>query len=257
MGSMTNALLLTFDNDIATVTMNRPDVHNAFDEGLIESLANAFDDLARRDDLRAVILRGEGKSFSAGADLNWMRRAAGFTQEQNKNDALALAGMLNKLNTLPQVTIACVQGAAFGGGLGLVSCCDVVIAAQEAVFALSEVKLGLIPATIGPYVIQAIGQRQARRFFQTGERFTAQKAHEIGLVHELASNEKMEDILLRILGELGKNGAQAMRAAKRLCADLAGSDVLPDVRNETAARIAAIRKGPEAQERLKAFLENR
>lgn len=254
---MTKSVLLQIEKDIATVTMNRPEVHNAFDETVIAALTTTFDNLASRDDIRVVVLRGEGKSFSAGADLNWMKRASHFTEAENKRDALALAGMLNKLNTLPQLTIACVHGAAMGGGLGLVSCCDIVIAAPEAVFALSEVKLGLIPATIGPYVIQAIGQRQARRFFQTGERFSAQRAYEIGLVHELALNEKIGDILLRILSEVSKNGANAMCAAKRLCFDLAGSDVPVDVMNDTAARIAKIRTGDDAQNRLKAFLEKR
>lgn len=254
---MSDCVLLQIENDIATVTMNRPEVHNAFDESVIAALSDAFDDLAKRDDIRAVVLQGEGKSFSAGADLGWMKRAAGFTQEQNKKDALALAGMLNKLNMLPQMTIACVQGVAMGGGLGLVSCCDIAIADKGAVFALSEVKLGLIPATIGPYVIQAIGARQARRFFQTGERFSAAKAFEIGLVHELAEAETMNDILLRILSELGKNGAQAMREAKRLCHDLAGAKLSQSVMDDTAARIAAIRKGDEAQGRLGAFLEKK
>lgn len=254
---MSESVLLSFDQGVASITLNRPDVHNAFDETVIAALATAFDDLAKRDDIHAVVLRGEGKSFSAGADLNWMKRAAGFSEAENKRDALALAGMLDKLNTLPQLTIARVHGAAMGGGLGLVSCCDIAIAAPEAVFALSEVKLGLIPATIGPYVIHAIGQRQARRFFQTGERFSAQKAYEIGLVHELAESGKIDDVLLRILEELGKNGAQAMRAAKRLCFDLAGSAVPDSVKNDTAARIATIRTGTEAQGRLKAFLEKR
>lgn len=254
---MTDSVLLHIDNDIATVTMNRPEVHNAFDEQVIAALSKTFDALAGRSDIRAVVLKGAGKSFSAGADINWMKRAASFTEEENRRDALALAGMLGKLNSLPQTTIACVQGAAMGGGLGLVTCCDIVIAGPEAVFALSEVKLGLIPATIGPYVIEAVGQRQARRFFQTGERFNAQKACDIGLVHELAAEGNMEDILLRILNELGKNGARAMRDAKRLCFDLAGSRVSQEVMNDTAARIAGIRTGDEAQSRLKAFLEKR
>jgi methylglutaconyl-CoA hydratase len=165
--------------------------------------------------------------------------------------------MLHTLNSLPQVTIARVHGAAMGGGLGLVSCCDIVLAAPEAVFALSEVKLGLIPATIGPYVVRAIGERQARRYFQTGERFSAQKAHEIGLVHEIAGDEGLDDILLRILNELGKNGARAMRSAKRLCFDMCGADLCESLIKDTASRIAAIRTGEEAQERLKAFLDKK
>lgn len=254
---MTDPVLLQIENDIATVTLNRPELHNAFDDVMIERLASVFGSLEKRMDIRAIVLRGEGKSFSAGADLNWMKRAAQYSEAENRSDALALAWMLHTLANLPQTTIACVQGAAMGGGLGLASCCDIVIAAPDSVFALSEVKLGLIPATIGPYVIRAIGERQARRFFQTGERFSAQKAYEIGLVHELADTENIDDILLRILHELGKNGALAMRAAKCLCFDLAGAEISETLIHETASRIAAIRTSDEAQERLKAFLWKR
>lgn len=253
---MTDSVLLSFDNQIASLTLNRPQVHNAFNAEMIEALSNACDDIAKRDDMRAVVIRGEGKSFSAGADLNWMKDSIHFSKEQNREDAVKLAEMLNKLNTLPQLTIACVQGAAMGGGFGLVSCCDVVIAGPEAKFSLSEVKLGLIPATIGPYVIQAIGQRQARRFFQTGERFDAAKAHEIGLVHMLASERlSIDELLSGLLEEISKNGSYAMRAAKKLCFDLSGSYVPESVMDNTAERIAAIRTGDEAQERLNKFFK--
>lgn len=249
---MTDSVLLTYDHDIATITLNRPEVHNAFNAGMIERLSAACDQIAARDDIRAVVLRGEGKSFSAGADLNWMKDSVAFSKEENRNDALALAGMLNRLNTLPQLTIALVHGAAFGGGFGLVSCCDVVLAGEKALFSLSEVKLGLIPATIGPYVIQAIGPRQSRRFFQTGERFGAVKALEIGLVHEIGN---LDHLLETLIDEIRKNGPAAMRAAKKLCFDLSGSYISEAVRENTAERIAAIRTGEEAQERLKAFLD--
>lgn len=249
---MDNSVLLKFENDIATITLNRPEVHNAFNAAMIARLTAVCDEIAARDDIRAVILRGEGKSFSAGADLNWMKESVEFSKEENRNDALALAGMLNRLNTLPQLTIALVHGAAFGGGFGLVSCCDVVLAGEKALFSLSEVKLGLIPATIGPYVIQAIGPRQARRFFQTGERFGAQKALEIGLVHEVGD---IEVLLAGLLDDIAKNGSYAMRAAKKLCFDLSGAYISEAVRENTAERIAAIRTGEEAQERLKKFLE--
>lgn len=249
---MDSFALLTFDNDIATITLNRPEVHNAFNAEMIAQLSDICDELAGRNDIRAVILRGEGKSFSAGADLNWMKESVEFSKEENREDALALAGMLNKLNTLPQLTIALVHGAAFGGGFGLVACCDYVIAAEKALFSLSEVKLGLIPATIGPYVIQAIGPRQARRFFQTGERFGAVKALEIGLAHEIGD---IEELLASALEEISKNGSYAMRAAKKLCFDLSGAYVSEAVMENTAERIASIRTGEEAQERLKKFLE--
>lgn len=253
---MIDSILLTFDNEIATLTLNRPNVHNAFNAEMIEALSNASDDLAVRNDIKAVIIRGEGKSFSAGADLNWMKDSVNFTKEQNKEDALALAQMLNKLNTLPQLTIAIVHGAAFGGGFGLASCCDIVIAGPKALFSLSEVKLGLIPATIGPYVVQAIGARHARRFFQTGERFGSHKAYDIGLAHETAeSDDEIKQILHNILNEIAKNGANAMKEAKKLALDLSSGDITPEIMNDTATRIATIRTGDEAQERLDAFLK--
>lgn len=251
-------VLVEVKNNVATLTLNRPDVHNAFDEHMIAALTRHFDDLAVREDVRVVVLKGEGKSFSAGADLNWMKRAAGFTKEQNKADAIALATMLHKLNTLPKLTLAMVQGAAMGGGFGLVSCCDIVIAAADAKFALSEVKLGLIPATIAPYVIAAIGPRYARRYFQTGERFSGTQAHAIGLVHELADVvEDMPLLLGNILDQVAANGPQAMAASKKLCLDLAGKAVTPEIMDDTASRIASTRAGAEAKEGLGAFLEKR
>ena len=252
---MTDSVLLSFDNQIASLTLNRPDVHNAFNAEMIAALSDAFDGIAARDDIRTVVIRGEGKSFSAGADLNWMKDSINFTKEQNKDDAVKLAQMLNKLNTLPQLTIALVHGAAMGGGFGLVSCCDLVIAGPKALFSLSEVKLGLIPATIGPYVVQAIGPRHARRFFQTAERLDARKAYDIGLAHETAqSDDQMNEILASILDIVGKNGPNAMRASKKLALDLSDGDVSPETMNDTAQRIADIRTTIEAQERLNKFL---
>lgn len=253
-----NIVLMDVQNGVATITLNRPDTHNAFDEHVIAALSGKLDVLRLEKDVHAVVLRGAGKSFSAGADLNWMKRAAGFTETQNKADALVLAGMLNKLYTLPIVTIACVQGAAMGGGLGLASCCDIVIADKDALFALSEVKLGLIPATIAPYVLRAIGERQARRYFQTGERFSGARAYEIGLVHELADgSDDIEVKLQAILKLLAANGPQAMKDAKKLCHDLAGQPMTPELMDDTASRIARTRAGGEAKEGLSAFLEKR
>lgn len=248
---MTSSIKLTIENDIATLTLNRPEVHNAFHAEMIAELSQTFDGIAQRPDIKVIVIKGEGKSFSAGADLNWMKDSIEFSKEDNRRDAIALAEMLNKLNTLPQLAVACVHGAAMGGGFGIVSCCDYVIANDKAIFSLSEVKLGLIPATISPYVIQAIGQRQARRFFQTGERFGANKAKEIGLVHEVGD---IEQLLESVLNTIASNGPAAMRMSKKLCFDLSGSYVSEGVMNETANRIAEIRTTQEAQERLAKFL---
>lgn len=251
-------VLMDVKDGVATITLNKPDTHNAFDEHMIAALSGKFDALHLHKDVYALVLRGAGKSFSAGADLNWMKRAAAFTEQQNKADALVLAAMLNKLYTLPIVTIACVQGAAMGGGMGLVSCCDVVIADKDALFALSEVKLGLIPATIAPYVLRALGERQSRRYFQTGERFNGQHAFDIGFVHEVTTGAaEAEARLADLLKGLAANGPQAMREAKKLCHDLAGQDITPALIDDTATRIARTRAGMEAKEGLTAFLEKR
>lgn len=255
---MTDIVLMNVVDGVATITLNRPDTHNAFDEHVIAALSGKLDVLRLEKSVRVLVLRGEGKSFSAGADLNWMKRAAGFTEQQNKADALVLAAMLNKLATLPIVTIACVQGAAMGGGLGLASCCDIVIADKDAMFALSEVKLGLIPATIAPYVLRAMGERHARRYFQTGERFNGQRAYEIGFVHELVSGaDDMNDRLQNILKIIAANGPHAMKEAKKLCLDLAGQPITPELIDDTANRIARTRAGMEAKEGLSAFLDKR
>ena len=251
------------DDGIAWVTLNRPDVHNAFDDHMIAALTGSWERLGTMDDVTAVVLRGEGKSFSAGADFNWMKRAAGYSEAQNRDDALKLAQMLHKLYTLPKLTVACVHGAAMGGGMGLVCCCDIVIAEESAKFALSEVKIGLIPATIAPYVLRAMGERHCRRFFQTGERITALQTHASGgglapgLVHELCKEGEMNDRLADILNGIKSNGPAAMAAAKDLCLDLADAPLTHDVLEDTAARIAATRAGDEAKEGLNAFLEKR
>ena len=252
------SVLLEIKSSTAYVTLNRPDMHNALDENVIARLTDTLERVAAHDDVIAVVLSGRGKSFSAGADLNWMKKAAGYTEAQNKADALKLARVLYKLYTLPKVTIACVQGAAMGGGMGLVSCCDIVIAEADAVFALSEVKLGLIPATIAPYVLRAIGERHARRYFQTGERFDGKKAHEIGLIHRLAERpEDVEYLLHATLKDIAANGPQAMAAAKKLCLDYAGMEITHGLIDDSVARIAAARAGDEAKEGLAAFLEKR
>jgi len=253
-----DVVVLNVDSGVASVTLNRGAVHNAFDEAMIARLSEVFDELSERDDVVVVVLRGVGKSFSAGADLNWMRRAATFSQKQNKADALGLANMLEKLNRLPKLTIACVQGAAMGGGMGLVCCCDIVIADNTAKFALSEVKLGLIPATISPYVLAAIGARQARRYFQTGECFGVEQAHKIGLVHIIAEHQEDTSIQLQyILKEVQENGPKAVAASKKLCLDFAGETINSELIKDSANRVAAVRAGDEAKEGLSAFLEKR
>jgi methylglutaconyl-CoA hydratase len=253
-----NSVLLNIKDGVAHVRLNRPSVHNAFDDTAIARLDTVLSDIAQRDDVFALVLRGNGKSFSAGADLNWMARAATYTEDQNYADALKLAQMLNKLYTLPQATIACVHGAAMGGGFGLVACCDIVIATPEASFALSEVKLGLIPATIAPYVLNAIGTRAFRRYAQTGERFNADRALELGLVQDIAANiDEMEKLTEKLLETLKANGRNAMRESKKLAADFGGKEIGADIMTATARRIAAIRSGSEAKERIAAFLSKK
>ncbi len=257
---MTNDTVLLEQNDdgIARVTLNRPEVHNAFDEMMIARLREIFQILEKDNHCRAVVLRGAGKSFSAGADLNWMKRAADFSHNQNLADAEYLAAMLNTLHNLNKMTIACVRGAAMGGGLGLLSCCDLVIADQNTTFALSEVKIGLIPATISPYVMAAMGARNARRYFQTGEKFRGQRAYELGLVHEICTTEDEMDAQLDIiLDHVRSAGPLAMREAKRLIMDYAGRPLDVDIMEDSAERIAAIRARPEAREGLNAFFNKR
>lgn len=256
---MTTDIVLTkVEKGVATITLNRPEAHNAFDEHVIATISGKLDALLIERDVHTLVLRGEGKSFSAGADLNWMKRAAAFTDQQNKGDALALAAMLHKLYTLPKTTIACVQGVAMGGGLGLVACCDIVIAQKDTLFSLSEVKLGLIPATISPYVLRAIGERQCRRYFQTAERFNGEVAKEIGLVHEIAQNEgDMESCLAKILEGLSANAPFARADAKQLAIELSDAPLNQATMNDTATRIAQTRAGAEAKEGLSAFLEKR
>jgi methylglutaconyl-CoA hydratase len=242
---------------IATVTLSRADKHNAFDDGVIAELRAAFDDLAGRPEVRVVVLASEGKSFSAGADLGWMQRMVGYDYEHNLADSRLLAGMLAALYHLPQPTIARVQGSAFGGAVGLVSCCDMAVASDHAFFALTEVKIGLVPATISPYVIRAIGERASRRYFTTGERFDAATALQLGLVHEIADSGELDQRLDALIEHLLQNGPMAVRAAKDLINAVAGKHIDDELIEDTCQRIASIRVSPEGQEGLGAFLEKR
>lgn len=250
------------ERGVATITLNRPEVHNAVNEVLIGELHDAVSSLADNDSARVIVLRGAGKSFSAGADLNWMKKAAGYSLAENEADAMRLSDMLQALNSIPKPVLALVQGAAMGGGVGLVACADIVIATGSAKFALTEVRLGLIPATIGPFVVAAIGQRQARRFFLTGERFAGETACEIGLIHEVVDDEAaLEARAGEIITDLLAGGPDAVNAAKKLVFAVsgasAGREVTDDLRRNTAERIAARRDSDEGREGINAFLEKR
>ncbi len=242
---------------VATLTLNRPALHNAFDDQLIAELTTALQRLAADTGVRAVVLAAHGKSFSAGADLNWMRRMAGYSEAENFQDAMALAELLRTLDGLAKPTIAKVQGAAYGGGVGLVACCDIAIAAETATFRLSEVALGLIPAVISPYLVNAIGERQARRYFLTAERFTAQNAQRIGLVHEVVSPEALDDTVADRLKILAGNGPAAMAAAKTLARAVSRGPLDAAMVEDTARRIAAVRASAEGREGITAFLDKR
>jgi methylglutaconyl-CoA hydratase len=242
---------------VALVALARPDVHNAFDETLIAELTTALRSLDAAPAVRAVVLLGHGRSFCAGADLNWMKKMAGYGHAENLADAGALAEMLRTLYTLSKPTIARVHGAAYGGGVGLVACCDIAVAAQDSTFALSEAKLGLIPATIGPYVVEAIGARVARRYFLSAERFTAAEAYRIGLVHEIWPLEELDARIDELLGALLVAGPGAQAEAKALIRAVAGRPIDAAVVADTAARIARVRGSPEGREGVAAFLEKR
>jgi methylglutaconyl-CoA hydratase len=242
---------------VVRLTLSRPAIHNAFDDRQIAELAAAFGELAQDEGVRALVLTGAGRSFSAGADLNWMRRTTTYSEAENLRDARALAALMKALYELPQPTVARVNGAALGGGTGLVACCDVVVASESAVFGTTEVRLGIMPAVIGPYVIAAIGARQAGRLMLTGERITAYEAARIGLVHEVVAGDQLDGAVERILSELLKGGPRAIAAGKRLVHDLAGRPIDDGLIDDTARRIAALRATPEAREGLSAFLEKR
>lgn len=242
---------------LATLWLNRPQKHNAFDEHLIEALTNSLKQLAEDASVRVLVLAGRGRSFCAGGDLDWMRRAAGFSHAQNVADAEQLAEMLRTLAEFPKPTIARVHGAAMGGGVGLVSACDIAVASESAFFATSEVRVGLIPATIGPYVIRAIGARQASRWFLGAERIPARKALEIGLVHEVTEDSGLDAKIDTISQALLACSPAAQATAKRFIAATANRPIDAELIAETAQAIADIRATDEGREGLSAFLEKR
>jgi methylglutaconyl-CoA hydratase len=241
----------------AWITLDRPEVHNAFDDRLIAELTDALSVLAAEDAVHAVVLTGSGRSFSAGADLNWMRRTSTYGEAENLSDARALARLMATLHELPKPTIARVNGAALGGGTGLVACCDIAVASADARFGTTEVRLGLIPAVIGPYVVAAIGIRQARRLMLTGERIAAAEAARIGLIHEVVPPERLDDAVAALLDDLLKGGPGALAAVKRLLRDLAGRPIDAGLVDDTARAIAALRATAEAREGVAAFLDKR
>ena len=253
----TAPLKLSVADGVARVVMDRPQRHNAFEETLIDALAEAFETLAERPDVRCVILAGAGKSFSAGADLDWMKRSAGYSFDENLADARRLAEMIRRLDTLPMPTIALVQGAAIGGGVGLVAACDIALAAEATIFSFSEVKLGIIPSVISPYVLRAIGERAAGRYVLTGERFDAAEALRIGLVHAVLPADGLEAAGETLTDAILANGPEAVAAAKRLIADVAGKPIDETLIEETARRIADIRRSDQGREGVGAFLEKR
>ena len=242
---------------VATVTLNRPEVRNAFNENVIAELNHVFEKLGQDDDVRVIILAANGPAFCAGADLHWMKKMASFTQEQNLNDAQQLADMLFTIYSCNKPVIAKVQGDCYAGGMGLITACDIAVAVDSAQFCLSEVKIGLVPATISPYVIKAMGANAARRYFLTAERFTAHEAHRIGLAHEVVSADKLDDTVAQLANAIVNNSPDAVVAAKWLVDDVAGADIDEELLAYTAECIAEIRSSEQGREGVNAFLEKR
>lgn len=254
---MSHPLLHLREGPVARLRLNRPGLHNAFDATLIAALTGALEAAAADPTVRVVVLEGEGASFSAGADLNWMKRAAGFTHEQNLEDARRFAAMLRTLAGMKKPTIARVQGAALGGGTGLTAACDMAVASSDAVFSTSEVKFGIIPSAISPYVLRAIGPRHALRYFQSGERISAQRALAIGLVGDVVAPEALDACVAQLADALLQGGPLAQKAAKDLIAAVTGQPIDETISEETAQRIARQRATDEAKDGIAAFLDKR
>jgi methylglutaconyl-CoA hydratase len=248
---------LNISDSVATVTLNRPEVFNAFNEVAIAELEDCVHSMGQRDDVRVILLAARGKCFSAGADLAWMKRMAQLSHEENLADAQQLATMLHSIYTCPKPVVARIQGDAFGGGVGLIAAADIAVAVDSARFGLSEVTLGLIPATISPYVIRAIGARTARRYFTTGERFAATEAQRIGLIHEIVTSDRLDATVHAIVSAIVKNGPNAVAKSKQLIQDIEGRSLSEELLTETAQRIAQVRTSEEAREGVRAFLEKR
>lgn len=254
---MTTTLDIRRDGAVARVFLNRPDVRNAFNDAVIAELATAFAELGADASLRAIVLGGHGKAFCAGADLNWMRTMAGYSWQQNHADAQALADMLYALYTCPVPVVGRVHGDCYAGGVGLAAVCDVLVAAEGVHFCLSEARLGLLPATIGPYVVRALGPQASRRYFASAERFSAVEAHRLGFVHELVAADALDARVDAIVQALVANGPAAVRASKVLVRELADAPLSAELRAGTARRIADIRASDEGREGVQAFLHKR
>jgi len=254
---MATTLDISRDGAVARVWLNRPDVRNAFNDAVIAELTATFRELGGDASLRAIVLGGHGKAFCAGGDLNWMRAMADYSWEQNRADAQALADMLWTLYTCPLPLVGRVHGDCYAGGVGLASVCDVLIAADGMHFCLSEARLGLLPATIGPYVVRALGQQASRRYFISAERFSAAEAHRLGFVHELASAETIDARVDAVVQTLVANGPAAVKASKQLVQDLAGAALTAELRADTARRIADIRASDEGRDGVQSFLNKR
>ena len=242
---------------VAEVWLNRPDVRNAFNDGVIAELTAAFSTLGADPELRAIVLGGHGKAFCAGADLSWMRAMADYTWAQNHADAGGLAQMLWTIWSCPVPVVGRVHGDCYAGGVGLAAVCDVLVASVAANFCLSEARLGLLPATIGPYVVRALGEQASRRYFITAERFSATQAAALGLVHELTSPDELDNKVAEIVAALVANGPAAVKACKQLVKDVAGQPITAELRDDTARRIADIRASTEGREGVQAFLNKR
>ncbi|KQP14230.1 enoyl-CoA hydratase [Pseudorhodoferax sp. Leaf267] len=250
-------LTTTIERHVATLTLARPDVRNAFNDELIAALTAAIGDVGAREDVRCVVIAGEGKAFCAGADLNWMRRMADYTREENLADAGKLAEMLRALYACPKPTIARVQGDAYAGGTGLVAACDIAVSSDTAGYCLSEVKLGLIPATISPYVVRAMGARAAHRYFLTAERFDAAEALRIGFVHAVVPADALDGKVAELANALVNAGPEAVKACKRLVQDVAGRAIDAALIRATVEGIADIRASAEGKEGVQSFLNKR
>jgi methylglutaconyl-CoA hydratase len=254
---MTTTLDIQTQDRVARIYLNRPEVRNAFNEHVIAELTDAFTRLGRDPGLRAIVLGGRGKAFCAGADLAWMRTMADYDWEGNRADAARLAEMLWAVDDCPLPVVGRVHGDCYAGGMGLAAACDVLVAAEGVHFCLSEARLGLLPATISPYVLRAMGEQAARRYFLTAERFSAAQARAMGFVHELVAPEALDAKVDEIVGLLVANGPAAVQACKRLVRDVAGRPITPELRAETARRIADVRASAEGREGVQAFLDKR
>ena len=252
-----NLILVEVSAGVARIVLNRPEVRNAFNEALIAEITQTFQELGHRNDVRCIVLAANGPAFCAGADLNWMRSMADYTREQNLADAGRLAAMMRTIYECPKPTIARIQGDVYAGGTGLVAACDMAVAVDTAHFCLSEVKLGLVPSTISPYVIRAMGARAAHRYFLTAERFNALEALRIGFVHEVVLADELDAKVAELCHALVNAGPEAVRLCKKLVQDVAGHDITPELVKMTVASIADVRVSAEGREGLQSFLQKR